>query len=52
MKIYIYIVKELRIDHKREAKKKKKKKKKTKTPHTHATKIYISNYCAVDYRPQ
>lgn len=39
MKIYIYIVKELRIDHKREAKKKKKKRQKL---HTHTRKkIYI-----------
>lgn len=36
MKIYIYIVKELRIDHKREAKKKKKKDKNS--THTHAKK--------------
>lgn len=40
MKIYIYIVKELRIDHKREAKKKKEKKKRQKL-HTHTQQKYI-----------
>lgn len=39
MKIYIYIVKELRIDHKREAKKKKKRQKLH--THTHTQQKYI-----------
>jgi len=40
MKIYIYIVKELRIDHKREAKKKKRKKRQK--LHTHAKKYILA----------